>query len=438
MTITRPSQNPDPRLERLLGGPALAALRVRMRRHFERQDSNSKSGTLQLTKLMATEHEALALLTGRPTRSTHSIKIDIDQLDATLRKAGIADSLREALELLDGPILNRAMAKNDLLVRWSNVTNADHLHPALSIWLQTPPAISLLKRLARQDPDTANRQLERASAVLRRLPTKGLTRAQLAADLFGNAHALDNGQPAATLVLAVLQHGENDIARLQDAPGDTEGTERDARRPAERARDIWARTGVLVNELARPALFLNLPVHPESAPLGTLGEPGYLSLRQLLRTSIDWSVANQAVYICENPNIVSIAADRLGNACAPLVCTDGMPAAAQRVLLTQLARAGARLLYHGDFDWAGLHIANYVMRLCGAHPWRFAHHDYMQAIEQAPHSERDLGDSCVQATWDPALSALMQLQGLAIAEEAVASPLLDDLAANRAQSVLRD
>ena len=45
-----------------------------------------------------------------------------------------------------------------------------------------------------------------------------------------------------------------------------------------------------------------------------------------------------------DPNIVSIAADRLGAACAPLVCTDGMPAAAQRVLLKQLSDAGAKLL----------------------------------------------------------------------------------------------
>lgn len=434
MTKTKTLQSPDPRLERLLGGPALAALRLRMRRHFERWDSSSAKDSLQLAKLTPPEHEALALLTGRPTRSTQSVKIDIDQLDATLRNAGIAGSLREALELLDGSIVNRAMVKNDLLVRWSSVTNADHLHPALSIWLQTTPATSLLKRLARQNPDTANRLLERASAVLRRLPVKGLTRAQLAADLFGNAHALDNGQPAATLVLAVLQHSENDITRMQDAPEDTEGTERDVRRPAERARDIWARAGVLVNELARPALFLNLPVHPESAPLGTLGEPDYLSLRQLLRTPIAWSVANQAVYICENPNIVSIAADRLGSACAPLVCTDGMPAAAQRILLTQLAFAGARLLYHGDFDWAGLHIANYVMRLCGAQPWRFARDDYTRAIENAPHFERDLGDSCVEATWDQALTASMQHYGLAIAEEAVASPLLEDLSSTRSLS----
>jgi hypothetical protein len=33
-----------------------------------------------------------------------------------------------------------------------------------------------------------------------------------------------------------------------------------------------------------------------------------------------------------------------------------MPSAAQQTLLAQLAAAGARLRYHGDFDWAGLVI----------------------------------------------------------------------------------
>jgi Protein of unknown function C-terminus (DUF2399) len=50
-----------------------------------------------------------------------------------------------------------------------------------------------------------------------------------------------------------------------------------------------------------------------------------------------------------------------------------MPSAAQQTLLAQLAAAGAgaRLRYHGDFDWAGLVIGNFVMREFGAEPWRF-------------------------------------------------------------------
>jgi uncharacterized protein (TIGR02679 family) len=66
-----------------------------------------------------------------------------------------------------------------------------------------------------------------------------------------------------------------------------------------------------------------------------------------------WHVARRDVFVCENPN---------------MACTDGMPSAAQQTLLAQLAAAGARLRYHGDFDWAGLVIGNFLMREFGAEP----------------------------------------------------------------------
>jgi uncharacterized protein (TIGR02679 family) len=417
----------DPRLIRRLGGAELAGLRQRMRRHFERHGLSPEKTVLHLTNLKAGEHEALALLIGLPSRSTRSVRIDIAQFDAALRDAGMASSLLEALEQLDGPIVNRAEAKAELQSRWSSVTNDQGLHPALCAWLLGAPAVNLLKRVSKQEPQAALQLLRQAHAVMRRLPAQGLTRAQLAADALGNAHALDNGQPVATVVLAALQHGANDDD-LEQPPsvGTTEEAD-GTRRPAERVRDIWARSGVLVNELARPALFLNLPVRTPSDSLAAPGEPGYLSLRRLLRTPPAWDVAGQIVYVCENPNIVSIAADRLGAACAPLVCTDGMPAAAQRALLKQLAGAGAKLLYHGDFDWAGIHIANNVMKLCDARSWRFGAEDYVQAVETGPPKDRDLEETRVAASWDQVLIEAMQSHGKAIAEEAVASLLVNDL-----------
>ncbi|MBX9819785.1 MAG: DUF2399 domain-containing protein [Afipia birgiae] len=39
-----------------------------------------------------------------------------------------------------------------------------------------------------------------------------------------------------------------------------------------------------------------------------------------------WDGADRKVHVCENPNLVAIAADRWAPDCAPLVCTDGMPA----------------------------------------------------------------------------------------------------------------
>lgn len=135
------------------------------------------------------------------------------------------------------------------------------------------------------------------------------------------------------------------------------------------------------------------------------------------------------VYVCENPNVVSIAADRLGAGCAPLVCTDGMPAAAQRVLLNQLRDAGACLRYHGDFDWAGLRIAWQVLQGHGAEPWRFGCADYLAAVQSLPPMARDhvLGMDVADAPWDDALVAAMRDMGCAVAEEAIMELLLDDL-----------
>ena len=47
--------------------------------------------------------------------------------------------------------------------------------------------------------------------------------------------------------------------------------------------------------------------------------------------------------------------------------------------LAQVA-PGARLRYHGDFDWPGLHIANRVMRDCAARPWRLGAADCRAAV----------------------------------------------------------
>ena len=215
-----------------------------------------------------------------------------------------------------------------------------------------------------RDAAAAAELCRRAEAVLRRLPAHGITRSQLAAEVLGDAHALDNGEAVATLVLAVWRPL---AAAIKDEDADTaaepsEGANPQSPGSTERARDIWARAGVLVNELARPALFLNLPVRGAGNHRWPSGEPAYASLRSLLRSPPAWDLAGRKVHVCENPNLLAIAADRWGTACAPMVCTDGMPGAAQRCLLSQLAEAGARLCYHGDFDWPGLRIGNHVMR----------------------------------------------------------------------------
>ncbi len=251
--------------------------------------------------------------------------------------------------------------------------------------------------------------------MLLRLPAAGIVRSRLAAEVLGDAHALDSGRPVATLVLAVLRRQRN-----RDEADDTQYEET--------ARAIWADAGVLINELARPALFLNLPA---AGVVLAHGKPGYLSLRELLRAPPSWDVAERTVFVCENPNLVAIAADALGEHCAPLACTDGMPSAAQRTLLTQLAAAGARLCYHGDFDWPGVRIGNWVMRQFNAQPWRYRAQDYLAAAGEVDERQRILGADMCHADWDVELAAAMQACGRAIDEEARTEVLLADLTVGR-------
>ena len=394
------------RLQRLLGGAGLAPLRRRLRRSFEQALPGQEPALLRLSALDAHEAEALQALVGRAPRASASVQVDIVELNERLRAAGLAHSLHDALERLDGPIVARAAERAAAAAAWAALPGQAR-HAALACLLAEARGLGLLKRLSAGQASDALALCERAARVLDALPAHGQTRAHLAARCLGDAHGLDDGQPVATLVLAAL--------RLQVLDGADDGT-----------RALWAAHGVSVNELARPALSLNMPLPRVAAS----GEPHYWSLRQLLRQPPPWAVAGRDVFVCENPNLLAMAADALGPQCAPLLCTDGMPAAAQRAVLAQLAVAGARLHYHGDFDWPGITIANRVLQDFGASAWRFAAPNYAAAVQgAATGSHAPLEGRPVPASWDPALTAAMQDTGRAVAEEALLHHLLPDLAA---------
>ena len=390
------------RLQRLLGGAQLQPLRQRLRGRYER---GLDGGVVTLGKLTPAERAALCGLLGRRSGEGGSLRFSMQDIDAALRNGGLADSLRHALQLLDGPIADRGAQRAAMLARWEQVA-ALNTEPRLAQLLGGARAMGMLKRISGGDSELATRLCQAAARVLARLPAPALARSQLAADVLGDAHGLDPGRPVARLVLSVLRR------RLAD----DEDTDSD-----ETVRETWAAAGVMVNELARPALFLNLPGTQARA-----GEPSYLTLRALLRNAPAWDVGGRLVSVCENPNLVAIAADALGAACAPLVCTDGMPAAAQRTLLQQLKEAGAVLRYHGDFDWPGITIGNLVMRQFGATPWRYSADDYT-ASAAGTTDARPLGEAFVPAQWDAMLSEAMRTAGWAIDEEAVAGELLRDL-----------
>lgn len=391
------------RLNRLIGGEALADLRRRLRKRFAARQTPADGFTL--SNLNPAESQALAGLLGRAPRQRASMRLSHGELDAALADAGLADDLRAALECLDGPIINTAAECARLRRAWDRVCN-QATDPRLARVLAEPAGQGLLKRLAGRDVDAAARLVGQIERVLARLPGEAIARARLAADTLGDAHALDTGRPVATLVRRALAEGDVSL----------------------RPRELWASQGVLVNELAKPVATLNLAVEGDDAGARLVamaaeaGEPLHLSLRLLTRRMPAWR-PGQAVFVCENPEVLSAAADALGPECPPMVSIDGQLSAAPRTLLDQLAATGARFYYHGDFDWPGIRIGNHVIARYNATPWRYAASDYVPGDHGSP-----LAGEPVEADWDAALATRMQASGMAVHEESQLDTLIADLA----------
>ncbi|HZI97456.1 MAG TPA: TIGR02679 family protein [Actinomycetales bacterium] len=409
-----------PKLQRLLGDETLAWLVHRVRDRRER--GWPPADRLRLAEPTAAQRESLIALLGRRPRSSGALSVRVGELDAVLRGAGAAPDLQTAVVALTGPLRDRAGELVAQASAWERVRSrlleAVGPRPALQPWAQTVWATGLLRRLA-GTPSRALELLGQLDAVLRELPAGDpVLRSRLATTALHDAHGLDDDRPLTTLVLGAA-------AALGDvAPG--EG--------AAARRRVWAGVRVGVGDLSAPALTLGLPGDGVSG-LGRVldawrraGEPVHLTLRQLTTGPGRLPLTGTDVYVCENPSVVAIAADVLGAGCRPLVCTHGQPSSAVAAVLDLMVTSGARLHYHGDFDWGGLRIAVRVVDRWRAEPWRYEREQYEAAVA-AGHGGRALTDSSrAQAPWSPGLVTSMRTNGRAVEEEAVVADLLDDLA----------
>lgn len=250
--------------------------------------------------------------------------------------------------------------------------------------------------------------------MVEQLPARGVPLSVLATSV-GDGHALDAGRPLSGLVIRAASR----LGSVPECAG------------AEWRRTVWAAVGVLSGELTSPVLCLNIPGDPTTAvgrALATwreVGQPLHLTVRQLLRHPPGFPcLRDRVVYVCENPTVVAEAANALGPRSAPLVCCSGHPAGAATVLLRLLGHAGAKLRYHGDFDWPGLTIANGIVTRFNADPWRFDAQAYRLA---AASGGPKLRGRRVQSVWDPELTRAMLALGIKIEEERVLRDLFNDL-----------
>ncbi|MCS6243833.1 MAG: TIGR02679 family protein [Opitutus sp.] len=418
--LPKPAPTPVdlPRLRSTLGQPELGRLVDALQRRLEL--GRPLEGRLTLVDATASERTAFDALLGRVSRPGASLGIDLGELVEVLHDAGICADLTTAVHALRGPVDDRrALAERHQAV-WTAVLGTATARfaawPPLQNWLGELAASGLLKRLCDDQPACAASLVDELARLATALPVHAEPLATLAARLFGDAHALDPGTPRATLALRLA-------ARLGGVELDDD---------AEGRRTAWASVGVLCDELSTPVLVFNLPAQADT-PLTRLlatarrdGEPLHLSLRHLLVWPLagDPGLAGRTVFVCENPTIVALAVRRLGVRCAPLVCVNGQFATPAKVLLRQLAAAGARLRYHGDFDLGGLTIARRVLAEPGALPWRMSPADYLSA----PKGKKLATREGLTSPWCPELAEVMKQNGNSVHEEAVVESLLADLA----------
>ncbi len=413
------------RLRSLLDTPDTAWIVERIRARIERGEG--LLGAVTLRAPTDAHRAAVARMFGRATSTGQTLAVDLGELDALLCHAAICNGIAEAVPILVGVVVNRRDARDSIEARWVRVFDgAGRIvvgRPAFEHWLAELRATGILRRIANGDPSRAWTLVEQAIMLAERLPANGVSLAELAAAVTGDSHALDAGAPLGTIAIRLAWT----IAQMGGARGIGAGG--GGSRDEVAARDVWATVGVLCDELSAPVLMLNLAaslsthsgramsVHAEA------GEPYRLSVRQLLRDPPDFRALDGAsIYVCENPSVVSAAANRLGVESAPLVCVEGQPRTAAKLLVSRLATVGARLMYHGDFDWGGVRIGNVVIGEFGARPWRFSAVDY-----ELTSGGRKLKGQPVEARWDCSLSSVMAAAGRAVHEEQLMDDLLSDL-----------
>ncbi|MDK1476377.1 TIGR02679 family protein [Streptomyces sp. 549] len=399
------------RLVRLLGASGLAWLVHRVRQRLEL--GRPLTGTVTLSDPDEAQRRATERLLGRAPRSGGSLSVRLDTVDAVLRRSGASpDGLAAAVVALTGPVELRAETRSREERAWEEAyAPLGTLDAELSRWAERIRDDGLVRRLART-PENAGPLLEAAVRALRALPVSPpVSRATFAARNLSGAHALDEGTPLATLVLSGIRW----LTGFPEGSG------------AQWRREAWASAGLLKDDVSSTALTLNLRGTPFLDAMADAGDPAVLTLRTLTRSPpIAALTAARSVHVCENPAVLSTAADTFGAACPAMVCLQGQPSDAALTLLRDLSARGVGILYHGDFDWGGVRIAATLARSVPWRPWRFTADHYREAVGALAETPCLSGPPAA-TPWDPALAEALAECGVRVEEEAVLDDLLADL-----------
>ncbi len=395
--------------------PGLAPVWAMVRRRLDRSGPERR-GTIVRPALDPGSTLTLGSLLGRkPTK-----RLDLGHLEAALVAHDIGDDLCSALTRLGHP--PSAAAAQRRADRERSEAARAALSAAVASW-DEPWAVEWANEVARSgmlgslggdDVDDLVADVRRLLDRLDRLQPAGASRTEVAAALYGSAHALDANTKLAGAVTRALR-------RRVDPP---EGGE-----PAE--RELWEAAGILWDRVSAPVLTWGLPIvgisaldiQIRAASAGAL--PVHVSLLALQKYPLAVS-PRTPVLVVENPRLVEAAAER--DLPCGVVASNGNPTTAVMTLVQQLQRSGAAISYHGDFDAPGIAICR-RMHVAGCTPWMMGASDYEAAVGLAQRSGVQLASDphdCGATPWDPALQEVFGRRRLVVHEEFVLDRVLDD------------
>lgn len=395
-------------LVHILGEEALGWLVDRLVRRFE-QGKPLTEGTVLVAGATAGQRSAVDDLLGRRSTGGDSLSISLAGLAEHLH-CGEGDFVG-ALQVLRGPLANRRAQREEEAADWAELL--DYWRQVLGEredllpWLEGLWTTGLLKKASKRDLETARTLMEHAWQILRGGRYDEVLLASLAVQVTGDSHALDRGSALSGICLRAIVQGRP-IKSAQDR------------------RAAWASLGVVIDDLSAPVLCLNVRCVGECSLAPWVdwhlerGEPFFIPWRQVREFLPDPEMGE--VFICENPAIVSEAANRLASSCKPLICLNGVPSSSTNHLLGKIQEAGIRLRLRSDFDWAGLKILDRLHQP-GVHAlWRMGVDDYLQCSPSQP-----LKGVKVVPSWGEELAEAMEQSGLAAYEEELLDVLLGDL-----------
>lgn len=377
-------------------------------------------GTIRMPRIEPRCAPAVAALIGRPPAA----RLNLAELEAGLVRLGVGRDLDSALELLGCPPDPALLRRREARDAAREVRGAVHSElegwpePWAAGWGQDLLRSGLLHGLDAAAATSLLADVRKFLHARDRLGGRIASRVELAAQLFGSAHALDRQSKLAAAIERALRHSIGPEGDALDG------------------RALWEAAGIAPDSVSAPALTWGL------RPLGTsplakmliaaadAALPVHVSLRALRSHRIE-TAAGAPILVVENPSVIENAAD--GSVPFGLVCTNGNPTSAVVELIDQLAASGADLHHHGDFDAAGIAICR-RMAVRGCTPWMMSAADYLEAVERAetrgvplPHDSASAGPT----PWDPALEAAFDGRRRVVHEELVAADILRQFSVRR-------